>query len=94
MENKERFWKFAPETIGAIFGMIIFAGLVCLFINEVKSDLTVIDTKVELEDGTIYRCVEASSHDNGMTYIRNPENSNLSRITIPTRRIKMITRIK
>lgn len=82
------------RTIGAIIGFCIFTGLVWMWVHEIKNDLTIVDTKVELKDGTVYLCVEASSSRDGMTYIRKPENTGYSSITIPTNNIKMITRFK
>ena len=86
--------KKTPETIGAIFGACVFAVLIWLWASEIKNDLTIVDTKVELLDGTTYLCVEASSGRDGMTYIRKPQNTGFKSIRIPTARIKMITRIK
>jgi hypothetical protein len=40
------------RTIGAIIGACIFAGLVWMCVREINYDLNVVDTKVELEDGT------------------------------------------
>ena len=94
MKNKERFWQLAPDTIGAIFGACVLAGLIWLWAREIKNDLTIVDTKVELVDGTTYLCVEASSGRDGMTYIRKPQNTGLQSMRIPTSRIKMITRFK
>ena len=82
------------RTIGAIIGACIFVALVWLWVREIKNDLTVVDTKVELKDGTVYRCVDADSSRDGMTYIRKPQNTGLKSITIPTNNIKMITRFK
>jgi hypothetical protein len=53
-----------------------------------------VDTKVELEDGTVYLCVEVDSRRDGMTYIRKPKNTGLTSITIPSKKIKIITRFK
>lgn len=77
------------SIFGAIIGMIIVAGLFTLLGIDIHKDLTVIDTRVETVDGHIYDCTEAHSHDNGMTYIRNPHY-----IQIPTRNIKIIKKIK
>lgn len=82
------------RTIGAIIGACIFTGLVWTWVCEIKNDLNVVDTKVELEDGTVYRCVEADPRRDGMTYIRKPQNTGYPSITIPTNSIKMITRFK
>ena len=82
------------RTIGAIIGACIFAALVWICVREIKNDLNVVDTKVELEDGTVYRCVDANPSRDGMTYIRKPQNTGLTWITIPTNTIKMITRFK
>jgi len=82
------------RTIGATIGASIFAGLVWLWVREIKYDLNVVDTKVELEDGTVYLCVEADSRRDGMTYLRKPKNTGYPWITIPTKTIKMITRFK
>ena len=83
-----------PETIGAIFGACVLAGLIWLWAREIKNDLTIVDTKVELVDGTTYLCVEASSGRDGMTYIRKPQNTGFQSMRIPTGRIKMISRFK
>ena len=45
-----------------------------------------LDTKVELVDGTIYNCIEATSHNNHMTYLKLKD----CRLTIPSKKIKMI----
>jgi hypothetical protein len=82
------------RTIGAAIGVCIFAGLVWLWVREIKYDLNVVDTKVELEDGTVYLCAEADPRRDGMTYIRKPANTGYPWITIPTKTIKMITRFK
>jgi len=82
------------RTIGATIGVCIFAGLVWLWVREINYDLNVVDTKVELEDGTVYLCVEADPRRDGMTYIRKPKNTGYPWITIPTKTIKMITRFK
>jgi hypothetical protein len=82
------------RTIGAIIGACIFAGLVWMWVREINNDLTIVDTKVELKDGTTYLCVEARPNRNGMTYIRKPQNTGYPSITIPTNNIKMITRFK
>ena len=82
------------RTIGGIIGACIFSALVWLWVREINYDLNVVDTKVELEDGTVYLCVEASSSRNGMTYIRKPQNTGNASMTIPTRKVKMITRFK
>ena len=82
MENNGSF-------IGAIFGMIIVGVLFTIVGIDIHEDLTVIDTRVETMDGHTYDCNEAHSHDNGMTYIRNPHY-----IQIPTRNIKLIKQIK
>lgn len=83
-----------PETIGAIFGACVFAVLVWLWVREINNDLTIVDTKVELVDGTTYLCVEASPSSDGTTFIRKPQNTGLQSMRIPTTRIKMITRFK
>ena len=49
------------RTIGATIGACIFTGLVWLWVREINYDLNVVDTKVELQDGTVYLCVEADS---------------------------------
>ena len=82
------------RTIGAIIGACIFAGLVWIWVREINYDLNVVDTKVELEDGTVYLCVEVDSRRDGMTYIRKPKNTGLTSITIPSKKIKIITRFK
>jgi len=75
--------------IGAIIGMIIVGVLGTLMVIDIRKDLTVIDTRVETVDGKTYDCTEAHSSDNGMTYIRKPYY-----ITMPSRNIKLIKRIK
>ena len=82
------------RTIGATIGVCIFVALVWLWVREINYDLNVVDTKVELEDGTVYLCVEADSRRDGMTYIRKPKNTGYPCITIPTKKIKIITRFK
>jgi len=82
------------RTIGATIGACIFAGLVWLWVREINYELNVVDTRVELKDGTVYLCVEADPNRAGMTYIRKPQNTGLRSITIPTNNIKMITRFK
>ena len=77
------------SLIGAIFGIIIVAGLTTLLVLDIRKDVTVIDTRVETIDGHIYDCAEAYANDNGMTYVRKPHY-----IQIPTRNIKIIKRIK
>lgn len=79
-----------PGSIfGAIIGMII-VGVLFTFVGiDIHKDLTVIDTRVETVDGHTYDCTEANSSDNGMTYIRKPYY-----ITMPSRNIKLIKRIK
>jgi hypothetical protein len=75
--------------IGAIIGMIIVGVLGTLMVIDIRKDLTVIDTRVETVDGKTYDCTEAHSSDNGMTYIRKPYY-----ITMPSKNIKLIKRIK
>jgi NADH:ubiquinone oxidoreductase subunit 3 (subunit A) len=75
--------------IGAIIGMIIVGCLFTVIGFDIHKDLTVIDTRVETVDGKTYDCTEANSSDNGMTYIRKPYY-----ITMPSRNIKLIKRIK
>jgi hypothetical protein len=80
----------SPGSIfGAIIGMIIVGVLGTLMVIDIRKDLTVIDTRVETMDGKTYDCTEAHSSDNGMTYIRKPYY-----ITMPSRNIKLIKRIK
>jgi hypothetical protein len=69
--------------------MIIVGVLGTLMVIDIRKDLTVIDTRVETVDGKTYDCTEAHSSDNGMTYIRKPYY-----ITMPSRNIKLIKRIK
>lgn len=77
------------SIFGAIIGMII-VGVLFTFVGiDIHKDLTVIDTRVETVDGKTYDCTEANSSDNGMTYIRKPYY-----ITMPSRNIKLIKRIK
>ncbi len=75
--------------VGAIIGMIIVGGLFTVIGYDIHKDMTVIDTRVETVDGKTYDCTEANSSDNGMTYIRKPYY-----ITMPSRNIKLIKRIK
>lgn len=81
------------ESSGSIFGVIIgmiIVGVLFTFVGiDIHKDLTVIDTRVETVDGKTYDCTEANSSDNGMTYIRKPYY-----ITMPSRNIKLIKRIK
>lgn len=81
------------RTIGATIGVCIFVALVWIWVLEINYDLNVVDTRVELKDGTVYLCVEADSRRDGMTYIRKP-NTGYPSITIPTSTIKMIARFK
>jgi hypothetical protein len=78
------------KVIGLIFGMSIVGVLFWFVYVDIKKDLTVVDTKVELLDGTIYNCIEATSYSSGMTHMRL-KNKN---IIIPSKRIKIIERIK
>ena len=78
------------DLIGAIFVMIITGVLFWFIYVDIKKDLTVVDTRVELVDGTKYNCIEASSYNSGMTHLRL-KNKN---IVIPSKRIKIIERIK
>jgi hypothetical protein len=75
--------------IGAIIGMIIVGALITVISFDIHEDMTIIDTRVETVDGKTYDCTEANSSDNGMTYIRKPYY-----ITMPSRNIKLIKRIK
>lgn len=77
------------SIFGAIIGMIIVGTLFTFVVIDIRKDLTVIDTRVETVDGKTYDCTEANSSDNGMTYIRKPYY-----ITMPSRNIKLIKRIK
>jgi hypothetical protein len=77
------------SIFGAIIGMIIVGVLGTLMVIDIRKDMTVIDTRVETVDGKTYDCTEANSSDNGMTYIRKPYY-----ITMPSRNIKLIKRIK
>jgi hypothetical protein len=77
------------SLFGAIIGMIIVGTLFTFVGIDIHKDLTVIDTRVETVDGKTYDCTEANSSDNGMTYIRKPYY-----ITMPSRNIKLIKRIK
>ena len=81
------------KGIVALIGVSVLAFLVYLFAIDIRKDLSTIDTRVETLDGEIYDCVEANSHDNGMTYIRRP-NGKRCRIVIPTRRIKIIKELR
>lgn len=78
------------KVIGLIFGMSIVGVLFWFVYVDIKKDLTVVDTKVELFDGTIYDCIEATSYRSGMTHMRL-KNKN---IIIPSNRIKIIERIR
>ena len=82
--------KLLPKfPLGIVCGVIFVAILFALMFVIIHEDLTVIDTRVETVDGTIYDCTEANSHTNGMTSIRRPYF-----ISIPTRSIKIIKEIK
>jgi len=76
--------------IGAIIGMIIVGVLFFFLYKDIKYDLTVVDTKVELVDGTIYECIEALPSGNNMTYIKLED----TRLVIPSKRIKIIEKIR
>ena len=78
------------KVIGLIFGMSIVVVLFWFVYVDIKKDLTVVDTKVELVDGTIYDCIEATSYKSGMTHMRL-KNKN---IIIPSNQIKIIERIR
>ena len=78
------------KVIGLIFGMSIVGCLFWFLYVDIKKDLTVVDTRVELVDGTIYNCIEAISYNSGMTYMRLKKKN----IIIPSKRIKIIERIK
>ncbi len=69
--------------------MIIVGALITVISFDIHEDMTIIDTRVETVDGKTYDCTEANSSDNGMTYIRKPYY-----ITMPSRNIKLIKRIK
>lgn len=83
MENR------GHSIFNVILGILMFGGLFGIIFYIVHDDLTTIDTRVETVDGKTYDCTEANSSDNGMTYIRNPYY-----ITMPSRNIKIIKRIK
>jgi hypothetical protein len=72
--------------VGAGIGMIIVFFLFYFIYKDISYDLNVVDTKVELVDGAIYNCIEATSHDNHMTYLKLKD----CRLTIPSKKIKMI----
>lgn len=78
------------KVIGLIFGMSIVGVLFWFVYVDIKKDLTVVDTRVELVDGTIYDCIEATSYKSGMTHMRLKSKS----IIIPSNRIKIIERIR
>jgi hypothetical protein len=81
------------RTIGAFIGMAILGTLIYLFYIDIKKDLTVIDTKVETINGEIYKCTNAYSRNDGMTYIVKPNGKNM-KITIPSKEIKIIKQIR
>lgn len=72
-----------------VLGIAFFIFIVAMLVISIHDDLTVIDTRVETIEGTIYDCTEANSDHSGMTYIGKPY-----RVSIPTRRIKIISNIK
>lgn len=78
------------KAIGAGIGFSIFVGLVWIWVREIHKDIYDIDTKVEMVDGTIYKCAEANSYHSGMTHIISPKN----RVIVPTNTIKIIKSIK
>lgn len=78
------------NIIGVIFGMTIVGVLFWFIYVDIKKDLTIVDTKVELVDGTKYNCIDAISYNSGMTHLRL-KNKN---IIIPSKQIKIIERIK
>ncbi len=81
------------KAASAIIIATLFGWLIYIFIIDVKSDMFRIDTKVETVDGKVYRCSDADSHTDGMTYMRRVNGKNI-RLTIPTKRIKIITEIR
>ena len=78
------------KAIGAGIGFSIFVGLVWIWVLEIRKDIYDIDTKVEMIDGTIYKCAEANSYHSGMTHIISPK----SKVIVPTNTIKIIKSIK
>ena len=78
------------RAIGAGIGFLIFVGLVWIWVREIYKDVHDIDTRVEMMDGTIYKCAEANSYHSGMTHIISPK----TRVIVPTNTIKIIKSIK
>ena len=85
-DMKDLLPKFQLVTV---LGVIFCISVVIMLVISIRNDLTVIDTRVETIEGTIYDCTEAHSSRTGMTYIGNPYD-----VGIPTRRIKIISNIK
>jgi hypothetical protein len=74
----------------ALLIALVFGWLIYLFVIDIREDMIKIDTRVETVDGKVYKCTQAISRDDGMTYIRRVGGKNI-RLVIPTKRIKIIT---
>ncbi len=66
---------------------LVIGSLIIGMYYSIYRDSTIIDTVVELKDGTLYRAVSAQSYDTGMTWITFPDRED---IIIPTSSIKII----
>lgn len=72
---------------------IILIIILCVagIVYTIYLDETIIDTQVELKDGTFYSATSTHSYNNGLTYINFVNNG---RVIVPTSSIKVIRPIK
>lgn len=72
---------------------IILLTILCVtgIVYAIYLEENIIDTQVELKDGTSYTATSTHSYNNGLTYINF---INDSRIIVPTNSIKLIKSIK
>ena len=74
-----------------IAGLCVIALCGAGIVYAIYLDESIIDTQVELKDGTSYTATSTHSYNNGLTYI-NFINS--SSVIVPTSSIKVIKTIK
>lgn len=74
-----------------IAGLCVIALCGTGIVYAIYLDESIIDTRVELKDGTSYTATSTHSYNNGLTYI-NFINS--SSVIVPTSSIKVIKSIK